>query len=257
MTARIVILAAAASGLLAGAEAARFGYRVVRTYPHDPAAFTQGLEYRGGALYEGTGLWGKSRVRKVDLATGSVVKEIEIDPKYFGEGITVLNGQIVQLTWQSQKGFVYDQATLKLLREFSYTGEGWGLANDGRQIYMSDGTAEIRCWNPATFGEQRRFTVHDGTAPVHRINELEWVRGEIWANVWQSDRIARISPKDGRVLGWIDLSGLLDPGARARADVLNGIAYDPLGNRIFVTGKLWPKIFEIQVTPLRKPTPSK
>lgn len=221
-------------------------YRVVHTYPHDPSAFTQGLEFRAGFLYEGTGLPGRSRLRKVELETGKVLQEIALPQPHFGEGITVLDQRIVQLTWQSHQGFVYDQASFRLLRTFEYPGEGWGLTNDGRQIFMSDGTAEIRCWDPATLRETRRFTVHDGARPVPSLNELEYVHGEIYANVWQTERIVRFSPKDGRVLGWIDLTGLLSASERAGTDVLNGIAYDPLGDRLFVTGKLWPKLFEIR-----------
>ena len=231
------------------AAAPVYGYRVVHVYPHDPAAFTQGLEYRGGFLYEGTGLNGQSRLRKVDLETGKVLQETRLAPQFFGEGITVINQRIVELTWQAQAGFVYDQASFRPLRNFNYPGEGWGLANDGSHIYMSDGTPQIRVWDPFTLSEQRRITVRDRGRPVAMLNELEWVRGEIYANVWQTDRIVRISPADGRVLGWIDLTGLLSPADRTpQTDVLNGIAYDSLGDRLFVTGKLWPKLFEIRMT---------
>ncbi len=234
--------------MTASAQVPEYTYRVVHTYPHDPAAFTQGLEYHGGFLYEGTGLNGHSTLRKVELETGEVLQSIPVDPQYFGEGITVLNGHIIELTWQARRGFVYDQGTFKLLQTFDYPGEGWGLTNDGKQIYMSDGTAEIRCWDPAALHEKRRFTVHDGQRPILELNELEYVRGELYANVWQTDRIARISPVDGRVLGWIDLSGLLTVMERFRGtDVLNGIAYDAQTDRLFVTGKLWPKLFEIKV----------
>lgn len=228
-----------------------YGYRVVHVFPHDPNAFTQGLEYRGGFLYEGTGLNGRSTLRKVELKTGKVLQEIHLDAQYFGEGITLIDQRIFEITWRSHRGFVYDRGTFQLMRNFDYPGEGWGLTNDGRQIFMSDGTPEIRCWNPATLQETRRFTVHDGRTPIESLNELEYVHGEIYANVWETDRIARISPVDGRVTGWIDLSGLLPASDRAdggdAADVLNGIAYDPLGDRLFVTGKLWPTLFEIQL----------
>jgi len=225
-----------------------YGYRVVHVYPHDPDAFTQGLEYRGGFLYEGTGLNGRSTLRKVELRSGKVLQEIHIDSRYFGEGITVFGQRILEITWRSEKGFVYDRNTFRETRAFDYPGEGWGLTNDGRQIFMSDGTAVIRSWNPETLREIRRFTVHDGTASVDQLNELEFVRGEIFANVWQTDRIVRISPLDGRVTGWIDLAGLLPASDRVSgADVLNGIAYDSAGGRLFVTGKLWPKLFEIQL----------
>jgi len=226
-----------------------YGYKVINTYPHDLNAFTQGLEFREGYLFEGTGLNGRSSLRRVALATGQVLKQIPIDEKYFGEGITVFNRQIVELTWTTQVGFLYDQSSFRLIRTFNYPGEGWGLANDGKQMYMSDGSADIRIWDPQTFSETRRITVRDGTTPIRMLNELEFVKGELFANVWQTDRIARISLKDGKVLGWIDLAGLLQPSDKVGGSgaVLNGIAYDPLGDRLFVTGKLWPKLFEIQL----------
>jgi glutaminyl-peptide cyclotransferase len=236
----------------ARAETPQYGYRVVHVYPHDHNAFTQGLEFRAGYLYEGTGLRGRSSLRKVKLETGQVLQEINLDPGYFGEGITVLNQHIVELTWQSHTGFVYDEGSFRRLRTFNYPGEGWGLANDGQQIYMSDGSSEIRVWDPVTLQEKRRFTVRDRGQPVMNLNELEYVHGELYANVWQTDRVAMISLKDGHVLGWIDLSGLLTPEERTGdVDVLNGIAYDVLGNRLFVTGKLWPKLFEIKIVPKR------
>jgi len=228
--------------------APEYGFRVIKTYPHDRSAFTQGLEYRDGVLYEGTGMTGRSSVRKVELATGQVLQRFDVPPPFFGEGITVLNQQILELTWQSQTGFVYDKSSLQLLRSFSYAGQGWGMTNDGRQIYMSDGSSEIRVWDPATLKEVRRITVKDGSTPITQLNELEWVRGEIYANVWQTERIARISPADGKVLGWIDLTGILPKTERPDPDaVLNGIAYDAAGDRLFITGKLWPKIFEIKI----------
>jgi glutaminyl-peptide cyclotransferase len=239
--------------LIAVAQTPEYVYQVVHSYPHDPNAFTQGLEYRAGYLYEGTGLKGRSSLRKAQLETGKVLQEIEIDPQYFGEGITVLNQQIVELTWQSETGFVYDQSTFRQRRTFNYPGEGWGLTNDGQNIYMSDGTAQIRIWDPITLQEKRRITVRDNGQPVLNLNELEWVRGEIYANIWQKDVIARISPVDGRVVGWIDLTGILPAADRTgQEDVLNGIAYDVLGNRLFVTGKLWPKLFEIKVVPAHR-----
>jgi glutamine cyclotransferase len=225
-----------------------YGYKVVRVYPHDHSAFTQGLEYRGGFMYEGTGLNGRSSLRKVELESGKVLQEIRLDSKYFGEGITLLDQRIIELTWDSHRGFVYDRNTFQLIRSFEYPGEGWGLTNDRRQIYMSDGTARIRTWDPSTLQETRRITVHEGPVPIESLNELECVNGEIYANVWQTNKIARIAPADGHVTGWIDLTGLLTAADRkAGADVLNGIAYDSLGDRLFVTGKLWPKLFEIQL----------
>jgi glutaminyl-peptide cyclotransferase len=216
-------------------------------YPHDPQAFTQGLEYRGGVLYESTGLNGKSTVRKVSLESGSVLQEIHLPEAYFGEGITISQNRVIELTWQAGKGFIYDLERFQLLKTFNYPGEGWGLTHDGDRIYMSDGTAQIRVWDASTLEEKSRISVHDEDQPVAQLNELEWVRGEIYANVWQTDRIARIAPSDGHVTGWIDLSNLLLPQERAAADVLNGIAYDAEHDRLFVTGKLWPKLFEIKV----------
>jgi len=227
-----------------------YGYRIVHSYPHDRAAFTQGLEYRGGFLYEGTGLKGQSTLRKVELETGKVLQKIPVDPEYFGEGITLLDQRIVELTWQAQRGFIYDRDTLRRTGTFDYPGEGWGLTHDARRVFMSDGTAQIRIWDPSTLQETRRINVHDGAMPIASLNELEYVRGEIYANVWQTEKIARIDPADGRVVGWIDLTGLLTPAEISEgADVLNGIAYDSLGDRLFVTGKLWPKLFEIQLVP--------
>lgn len=231
-----------------GGSVPRYRFQVVHVYPHDRLAFTQGLEFHNGFLYEGTGLNGRSTLRKEDLESGRVLQEIELSPQLFGEGITVLNSRIAQLTWQSHVGYIYDRSSFRMLKSFSYEGEGWGLANDGKQIYMSDGTAEIRCLDPVTLQELKRFTVRDDGHAIKELNELEWVRGEIYANIWETDRIARISPSDGRVLGWIDLSGLLpDQDRTIETDVLNGIAYDSTGDRLFVTGKLWPKLFQIKL----------
>jgi len=224
-----------------------YGYRVVKTYPHDPEAFTQGLVYVDGVLYEGTGLNGRSTLRKVDLTTGRVLKQIELAREYFGEGIAVYKDKIFQLTWRSNVGFVYRKDTLDLWRRVSYTTEGWGLTHDGTRLIQSDGSATLYFRNPDTFEEVGRLDVKDGARPLLALNELEWIQGEIYANVWQTDRVARIAPDTGRVLAWIDLSGLLSPAEREAADVLNGIAHDAGRNRIFVTGKLWPKLFEIQI----------
>lgn len=230
------------------------GYTVVRTYPHDPDAFTQGLIYQDGALYEGTGLPGRSSVRKVELATGRVLQKRDLPAEFFGEGLAAWRGKLIQLTWRSQTGFVYDQVSFRPLSRFSYPGEGWGLTHDGRRLIMSDGTAELRFLDPVSFRELGRITVTENGRPVPQLNELEFVKGEVFANVWTSDRIARIDPKTGRVTGWIDLAGLLNPadaGGR-QIDVLNGIAYDPKGDRLFVTGKLWPKLFELKLAPARR-----
>jgi glutamine cyclotransferase len=247
-----VMAAAAVFGIL-GAQITQqlpvYGYKVVHVYPHDPTSYTQGLEYRGGYLFEGTGLNGRSKLRKTELETGKIMMEVPLDASHFGEGITLVDRRIIQITWQSQTGFVYDRDTFRFLRTFTYPGEGWGLTNDGiNLIYMSDGSAEVRSWDSATLQEKRRFTVREGDSPVTLLNELEFVHGEIYANVYQTNRIVRFSPKTGRVTGWIDLTGLLPAADQAEgAEVLNGIAYDSLGDRLFVTGKLWPKLFEIQL----------
>ena len=222
-----------------------YTYEVVRSYPHDPNAFTQGLIYRDGFLYEGTGLNGRSGIRKVELETGEVLQSKPIDQQYFGEGLTDWDGKLIELTWRAQVGFVYDLRTFDRTGTFTYTGEGWGLTHDDTRLIMSDGTAQLRFLDPVTFKETRRITVRDPNGPVPELNELEYVNGEIFANVWQTERIARIAPADGRVTGWIDLTGLLPASERTGTDVMNGIAYDASHDRLFVTGKLWPRIFEI------------
>jgi glutamine cyclotransferase len=226
-----------------------YGYRVVNAYPHDSRAYTQGLVYRDGFLYESTGLNGRSSVRKVRLETGEVVQQHRLDGKYFGEGLTDWDSRLVQLTWQTNVGFVYDLATFKPVRTFTYPGEGWGLTHDGKRLIMSDGepSGELRFLDPSSFKELGRLTVRDQNRPVGNLNELEFVNGEIFANVYQTDRIARIEPSSGRVVGWIDLQGLLPAADRRGVDVLNGIAYDPARDRLFVTGKLWPRLFEIRL----------
>jgi glutamine cyclotransferase len=224
-------------------------YKIVNTYPHDRQAFTQGLQYVNGVLYEGTGQRGQSSIRKVKLDTGEVLQRQPLDAKYFGEGITVWGDTLLQLTWQSEIGFVYDLKTFKQTKTFTYQGEGWGLTHDGTRLIMSDGTSALRFLDPKTLKETGRVTVRDGGTPVEKLNELEMVKGEVFANVWETARIARISPKTGQVTGWIDLAGLLDPRDAAGTDVLNGIAYDAAGDRLFVTGKWWPKLFEIKIVP--------
>jgi glutaminyl-peptide cyclotransferase len=225
-----------------------YTYKVVNIFPHDPQAYTQGLVFHDGFLYEGTGLNGQSSLRKVRLETGEVVQKINLAPEYFGEGIALIGDEIVQLTWKAHKGFVYRAGDFHLLREFSYPGEGWGLTSHGNEVFMSDGSAELRVLDGKTLREKRRIKVHQGDHPVVELNELEFVEGEIFANVWQTDRIARISPGTGKVLGWIDLQGLLNPMYHRTPDsVLNGIAYDPATKRLFVTGKLWPNLFEIKL----------
>ena len=224
-----------------------YGYEVVRSYPHDRDAFTQGLIYRDGVLYEGTGLNGRSSLRKVKLETGEVLQSKAVEQQYFGEGITDWKGSIIELTWQSEIAFVYDINTFERTGSFTYKGEGWGLTHDATRLIMSDGTAQLRFLDPATFKELGRITVHDENGPVTELNELEYVKGEIFANVWRTERIARIAPSDGHVTGWIDLSGLLASAERGGTDVMNGIAYDAAHDRLFVTGKLWPRIFEIKL----------
>ena len=228
----------------------QFTCKIVRAFPHDPEAFTQGFIYHDGFFYEGTGLRGRSSLRKVQIESGEVLQRADLSGDYFGEGIAIYKNKLVQLTWQSHIGFVYGLGDFQLQRSFSYSGEGWGLACDDHEFFMSDGTAEIRVLDPATLKEKRRFTVRDGSHRIDQLNELEMVEGELFANIWQTDRIARISPATGEVLGWIDLKGLLDPVYRLDpGEVLNGIAYDPDHKRLFVTGKLWPKVFEIELVP--------
>jgi len=223
-----------------------YGYTVVRSYPHDPGAFTQGLQYVEGALYEGTGLNGRSSIRRVNLETGNVLKQHNIGSQYFGEGITVLGADLYELTWQSGIAFVYDRNTFAPKRSFKYTGEGWGLTHDGTSLIMSDGSEFLRVLDPATFAERRRLRVTAIGQPLKNLNELEFVKGEIFANVWMTDYIARIDPATGRVTAYVDLRGLMPANDPSR-DVLNGIAYDAAGDRLFVTGKLWPRLFEIKL----------
>lgn len=231
-----------------------YTFEVVRVFPHDRTAYTQGLAYRDGFLYEGTGLNGHSSLRKVRLETGEVIQRADLTPEFFGEGITLFRNLVLQLTWKSQVGFVYSLNDFQVQRRFSYPGEGWGLTTNGHELFLSDGTSDIRILDPATFAEKRRLHVSDGGTPITQLNELEFVEGEIYANVWQTNRIARISPQNGKVLAWIDLTGLLSPVYRVEQDaVLNGIAYDPDRKRLFVTGKLWPSIFEIRLIPKAHP----
>jgi glutaminyl-peptide cyclotransferase len=224
-------------------------YQIIHTYPHDPQAFTQGLVLVDGHLYESTGLNGRSSLRLVDLATGRVLQKYDVPAQYFGEGLTDWGSTLVQLTWQAHKGFVYDRFSFSVLRTFSYEGEGWGLTHDRAHLIMSDGTAYLRFLDPKSFRELKRIHVTDEAGrAVEHLNELEYVHGEIYANIWGSDTIVRISPRTGKVLGHIDLSGIIDKRELAGSNaVLNGIAYDSAGDRLFVTGKLWPKLFEIRV----------
>jgi glutamine cyclotransferase len=232
------------------AKAAVYGYEVVNLFPHDSGSFTQGLIFHDGALIESAGQYGVSSLRRVELETGKVLKKVAVPPQYFAEGLTILNGRLYQLTWEHGKGFVYDAATFEKTGEFKYEGEGWGLATDGESLILSDGTSRLRFIAPDDFRVRRSVNVTDEGRPVRELNELEYVRGEVWANIWHDERIARIDPATGRVVGWVDLSGLLPQRERPSGEaVLNGIAFDEGGDRLFVTGKLWPKLFEIRIKP--------
>jgi glutamine cyclotransferase len=225
-----------------------YTYKIVNTYPHDRTAFTQGLVYENGFLYEGTGISGRSTLRKVDLETGDVLQSVDLSSQYFGEGITILGDRIIQLTWLHNVGFVYDKSNFELLGEFHYPTEGWGITHNGKSLIMSDGTSTLHFLDPLTFAETSIVEVYDKYGPVSSLNELEYIQGEIYANVFKTNRIVRISPTTGKVLGWIDLKGLLNPeDIISPVDVLNGIAYDSKLDRLFVTGKLWPKLFEIDL----------
>lgn len=228
----------------------RFSFRVVKAFPHDPTAFTQGLIFADGIFYESTGLNGYSSLRKVTPETGVVIQKIDVEPRYFAEGLALVGNELVQLTWQSHTGFVYDKSTLKRLRIFEYETEGWGMAFDGARLVMSDGSSTLYFLDPKTLKRVRSLEVRDGPRPVPELNELEFIKGELWANVWQTDQIVKIDPETGRVTGWIDLSGLLRREARGpEGDVLNGIAWDKATDRIFVTGKKWPWLFQIELVP--------
>jgi len=244
----VIVLAASACGH-SERPVVDYGYEVVHTYPHDPAAFTEGLFYLDEFLYESTGLEGQSSVRKVRLETGEIVRKHDLPAHYFGEGIVNWKQRLIQLTYKTQVGFVYDLASFEVQRQFEYPGEGWAMTQDGKRIIMSDGTPELRFWDPETLKELGRITVTEESYPVKNVNELEWIKGEIYANVWTTDRIIRIDPESGKVVGRIDLSGILSPADRdgGQTDVLNGIAYDAKLDRIFVTGKRWPKLFEIRL----------
>lgn len=243
--------------LLAGGPAAAalpvWGVSVKATYPHDPRAYTEGLLYLKGDLIESTGQWGRSSVRRVRLKDGAVLQSTSLAPNLFGEGVVNWGDELISLTWRDQVGFRWDLKTLKLKTSFSYPGEGWALTTDGKVLFMSDGSPALRVLDPATFREIRRIRVSAEGRPVFNLNELEWVKGEIWANIWQTSRIARIDPSSGQVRGWIDLGAL--PEARSLTDpdsVLNGIAYDAKGDRVFVTGKNWPHLYQIELRAPRR-----
>lgn len=232
------------------------GVQTVARFPHDTSAFTQGLVFANGVFYESTGRYGQSTLRKVEVETGRVLQSVKVDPRYFAEGLTLFEGKLYQLTWQSKLGLVYDTATLGQTGSFPLEGEGWGLTSDGRSLIVSDGTSTLRFLDPRTFALQRAVDVRDASQYITQLNELEWVRGEVWANVWHTNRIARIDPDNGQVVGWLDLEGVLPPGSVTDPEaVLNGIAYDERTGRLFVTGKLWPAVFEIRVPGLTAPAP--
>jgi glutaminyl-peptide cyclotransferase len=224
-----------------------YGFEVVNVYPHDREAFTQGLLFRDGVLYESTGLNGRSSLRKVQLETGKVLQRIDVESRYFAEGLTDWNTRLIQLTWNTNVGFVYDLTSFKRTQTFSYTGEGWGLTRDDRRLIMSDGTSTLRFLDPQSLAVTGQVQVVDGGTGVRDLNELEFIDGEVYANVWLTDRIAVIAPSTGRVSAWINLAGLIDRRTLSGDAVLNGIAYDAQRKRLFVTGKLWPSLFEIRV----------
>jgi glutamine cyclotransferase len=229
-------------------RARQVSYEVVNSYPHDPTSFTQGLLWHNGFFYESTGLEGESKLRRLEFPSGRVLKEFDLPSDLFGEGLALVDNRLIQLTWKSHRGFVYDLETFGQLQEFSYDTEGWGLTCDGKNLILSDGSSNLFYFDPQTFKPMRRQAVTMNGKPLTELNELEFIDGEIWANVWQTDLIVRIDPSSGRVVSFLDLKGLLAPSDKTgREDVLNGIAYDPEQKRIFVTGKLWPRIFEIRV----------
>jgi len=225
-----------------------YSYEVVHTYPHDPGAYTQGLIFANGFFYESTGLNGASSLRKVDVSTGRVLQKVDVSPQYFAEGLALFKGRLYQLTWQAKKGFVYDLNSFAMEREFPYEGEGWGLTHDADYLILSDGSNQIRFIDPTDFKVKRAISVLNRGVPLYELNELEYIKGEIYSNIWHDDRIVRIDPATGEIVGWINLRGILPPEERTdRENVLNGIAYDEAGDRLFVTGKRWPKIFEIRL----------
>jgi glutamine cyclotransferase len=227
-----------------------YGYKIINTYPHDNSAFTQGLVYDQGVLYEGTGQYGSSTLSRIDLETGRVLKQIGLDDRLFGEGVAVWKDRLIQLSWQSGLGLVYDKKNLTLIRDFGYLTEGWGITSDGKSLIMSDGTNMLHYLDAETFAEERQLSVMANGVPVQGLNELEYIKDEIYANMWPTNWIIIISPDNGEVIGAINLQGILqqvDDQDGHDVDVLNGIAYDASGDRLFVTGKLWPRLFEIEL----------
>jgi glutaminyl-peptide cyclotransferase len=231
----------------------RLRYEIVKVYPHDPAAYTQGLLWWEGSLYESTGQWGQSSLRRVDLETGKVLQKSDLDARLFGEGLALLGDKLYQLTWESGLGFVYDRASFRRLSTFTYATEGWGLAVLGTDLVMSDGSSILTVRDPETFAQMRRIRVADEDGPVGMLNELETIDGRIYANIYQSDRVVVIDPGSGRVEAEVDFSGLLPASdRRPSTDVLNGIAWDAKGKRLFITGKNWPRLFQIRLVPVSR-----
>jgi glutamine cyclotransferase len=246
----LLITSLALPSVSAWAATPVYGYKVVATYPHATSSYTEGFFYLNGMFYEGTGIKGHSQVLVYEPKTGTVKQSIELPPQYFGEGIVDWGPNLYEWTWQTNVGFVRDRASLKVLKQFTYSGEGWGMTHTARELVTSDGSSTLTFRDPATFKETRHIVVKDAGTEITQLNELEFIKGEIYANVWHTDRIARISPRDGRVLGWIDLTGILSPMFKLDSEaVLNGIAYDAEHDRLFVTGKQWPSIFEIKLIP--------
>lgn len=231
------------------AEPKEYSYAIVNTFPHDKTAFTQGLLIDDGVLYESTGLYGNSSLRRVELETGEVLQSYALPPQYFGEGIAVFEGKLVQLTWQSQKGFVYDERSFELLQEFNYSTQGWGITYDGSHLIMSDGTSTLHFLDPETFQKTGQVEVHNASSTVDNLNELEYIKGDVYANIWLEEKIAIINPQTGQVKGWINMTGLQNMENQDVNNVLNGIAYDSKADRLFVTGKRWSQLFEIKLIP--------
>jgi glutamine cyclotransferase len=242
-----ILLVLIASGPV-NSEPVNYSYRIVKVYPHDESAFTEGLLMDGGVLYESTGLHGNSSLRRLELETGEILQFYDLPPEYFGEGITIFDGRIIQLTWMSNKGFVYDKESFDLLQEFSYSTEGWGITHDGSRLIMSDGTSTLYFLDPETFQKIGQVEVHDSGA-VGSLNELEYIKGKVYANIWLEEKIAIINPQTGQVEGWIDLSDLQNMENQNSSNVLNGIAYNATNDRLFVTGKQWSQLFEIELIP--------
>jgi glutaminyl-peptide cyclotransferase len=248
----VLVLVTTIESLSSAQSAPVYGYSVVNSFRHDPGAFTQGLIFRDGFLFESTGQNGQSSLRRVRLETGEVLQRYTVDGRYFAEGLTDWGNRLIQLTYTTKIGFVYDLSSFTLQKTFTYTGQGWGLTHDTRRLIMSDGTPALRFLDPETLRETGRITVKDGGTPIDNLNELELVKGEVYANVWMTDRIAIISPDSGRVTAWLDLTGIRGPIRSSSEDVLNGIAYDATRDRLFVTGKYWSRLFEIRLVPPKR-----